>query len=255
MIEVNHAVIDESRLFAEAQYHPASSKEEALAKASEALIIAELLKQRAVDLGIEPANDDAKADDDDYLEQLIEKDVDLPEADEQACRHYYDNNQQRFMSSPLLELRHILLAAAPDDDTDRVEAKIIAEEIIQQLGKGESFAELASKHSLCPSAKMGGSLGQVSKGQTVPEFERQVFRVEQGLLPDPVETRYGFHVVMVDRHVPGKQLPFEAVREKIAEYLDTKVRHKAIAQYIQTLIADASIKGYQFDVNGSALMQ
>lgn len=255
MIEVNQQVIEESSLFAEAQYHPADSKEEALAKASETLIIAELLKQRAQQLGIEVPSSDTEASDDDFLEQLINRDVDLPTADQNACRQYYESNPQRFVSSPLLEVRHILVAAAPDDDVERVEAKTIAEQLIIKLKEGESFAELAKKHSRCPSSQTGGSLGQLSKGQTVPEFERQVFRAEEGFMREPVETRYGFHVVLVDRHVPGEQLPFETVEDKIAEYLDTKVRNKAIAQYIQVLIADAEIKGYQFDVNGSPLMQ
>lgn len=255
MIEVNQSVIAESTLFAEAQYHPASSQEEALAKASETLIIGELLKQRAKEIGIEVQDDDVKAAEDDYLEQLIAREVHYPKADDDACRQYFAQNQERFMSSPLLEVRHILLAAAPDDEVQRVEAKTLAEAVIQKLKEGESFSELAAKHSICPSSQTQGSLGQISKGQTVPEFERQVFRVEHGLMEAPVETRYGFHVVMVDRHVPGQPLPYEAVRQKIAEYLDTKVRNKAISQYIQTLISEAEIKGYQFDVDGSPLMQ
>lgn len=255
MIEVNDAVIAESTLFAEAQYHPASSQEEALAKASEALIIGELFKQRAQALGIAVQPENESAGEDDYLEQLIEREVYIPTADEDACRQYYDSNRERFMSAPLLEIRHILVAAAPDDDQERVEAQTIAEELVKQLQSGESFSELAQKYSRCPSANTGGSLGQISKGQTVPEFERHIFRAAEGLMPDPIETRYGFHVVNVDRHVQGEQLPFEAVQQRIEEFLNTKVRHKAIAQYIQTLIADAEIKGYQFGVDGSPLMQ
>lgn len=255
MIEVNDAVIAESTLFAEAQYHPAGSQEEALAKASEALIIGELFKQRAQALGISVQAETDRAGDDDYLEQLIEREVHIPVADEAACRQYYEGNLERFMSAPLLEICHILVAAAPDDDQERVEAQTIAEELLKQLQSGESFSELAQKYSRCPSASTGGNLGQISKGQTVPEFERHIFRAQEGLMPAPIETRYGFHVVRVDRHVPGEQLPFEAVEQRIEEYLNTKVRNKAIAQYIQTLIADAEIKGYQFSVDGSPLMQ
>ena len=61
----------------------------------------------------------------------------------------------------------------------------------------ERFAELARQHSACPSKEQGGALGQISKGQTVPEFERQLFRLPAGLCPQPLESRYGFHLVTV----------------------------------------------------------
>ncbi|MGX5915374.1 peptidylprolyl isomerase [Aliidiomarina sp. Khilg15.8] len=255
MIQVNEVPIPESAVFAETQYHPAETKEEAINSAARTLIIGELLKQRALALNIETAADDAKSAEDDYLEQLIEKEVYIPTADDDACRQYFLNNQQRFTTSPLVEVRHILLAAAPEDDVARVEGKQLAEALLEQVKQGENFSELAAKHSRCPSSQTGGSLGQISRGQTVPEFERQVFVANEGLLPDPIESRYGFHVVMVDRSIPGSPLPYEAVEQKIAEYLNEKVRRKAVAQYIETLISDAEIQGYHFDVADSPLMQ
>ena len=155
----------------------------------------------------------------------------------------------------MLEVRHILLAAAPDDELDRVNAKMMAEQIIKQLGEGDDFARLAQQHSACPSAATAGSLGQISRGQTVAEFERQVFTANEGLLPNPVETRYGFHVVAVDRKIEGKQLPYDAVKDKIAAYLNEKVERKAVAQYIHTLIQAAEIKGFDFAVSDSPLLQ
>ncbi|MCC5879596.1 MAG: peptidylprolyl isomerase [Idiomarina sp.] len=255
MIQVNEVEISESAVFAETQYHPAETKEEAINSAARTLIIAELLKQRALALGLEPAADDAKSSEDDYLEKLIEAEVYIPTASDDACRQYFDNNPQRFTTSPLLEVRHILLAAGPEDDVARVESKQLAEELLKRVQAGENISELAAKHSRCPSSQTGGSLGQISRGQTVPEFERQVFTANEGLMPSPVESRYGFHIVMVDRHIAGKPLPYEAVQRKIAEYLGEKVRRKAVAQYIETLISDAEIQGYHFDVSDSPLMQ
>jgi len=81
--------------------------------------------------------------------------------------------------------------------------------------KEESFAQLALKFSACPSKETGGSLGQLSSGQTVAEFQRQVFASEEGLLPRPIESRFGFHVVFISRKVPGKELPYSMVKAKI----------------------------------------
>src|SRR5690606_19093923 len=127
MIRVNGIQIPEQKLFAEVQYHPASSRDEALDKATRALIIAELLRQRVAELGLLDAVDDADAIEDvdaieDAIERLLAQEVVTPAASESECARYYEANQQRFVSSPLLELRHILVAAE-QDAADRVAAK------------------------------------------------------------------------------------------------------------------------------------
>lgn len=255
MIQVNQTQISEQAILAEMQYHPADSQRAAMLKAAESLVIAELLRQRAQQLGLEVATNQSSTSEHDYLEQLIEREVPIPTASRQECEHYYQQNPQRFTSSPLLEVQHILLAAALDDDQERVHAKALAEELLQQLQQGQSFAELARKYSACPSSQTGGSLGQISKGQTVPEFERQLFAAEAGLMPAPVESRYGFHVVFIQQKIAGQPLPFAAVEQKIADYLNEKVRRKAIAQYIHTLVVQAEIDGYDFNLSDSPLMQ
>lgn len=255
MIQVNQTSIPEKAILAEMQYHPASSQRDAMLKSAESLIIAELLRQRAQTLGLQISSDQSATSQDDFLEQLLEREVIIPTASQHECEQYYRHNLNRFESSPLLEVQHILLAAAPDDDVRRVEAKILAEQLIEQLQQGVSLPELARKYSACPSKETGGSLGQISRGQTVPEFERQLFAAEPGLLPAPVESRYGFHVVHIHRKIAGQQLPFQAVQQKIADYLNEKVRRKAIAQYIHSLIIDAEIEGYDFNLTDSPLMQ
>ncbi|MBZ9611827.1 peptidylprolyl isomerase [Rheinheimera maricola] len=255
MIQVNQASISEAAIMAEMQYHPASDKRAAMLKAAESLIIGELLRQRAKTLGLSVKSEANTASDDNFLDALINAEVAIPQASTAECEQYYKLNPQRFQSSPLLELSHILLAAAPEDDKARVEAKILAEQLISQLQQGEPLAGLARHHSACPSKETGGSLGQISRGQTVPEFERQIFSAEPGLLPQPVESRYGYHIVHIARKVAGQLLPFNAVERKIADYLNEKVRRKAVAQYIHTLIVDAEIDGFDFNLSASPLMQ
>jgi peptidyl-prolyl cis-trans isomerase C len=75
----------------------------------------------------------------------------------------------------------------------------------------------------------------VSKGETVPEFEDAVLRLPVGLADLPVKTRYGFHVVEVIQRVEGTLLQFDAVHERIAEYLEERSRRRALSQYIRLL--------------------
>lgn len=255
MIQVNQAVLTEQTILSEMQYHPASTQREAMIKAAESLIISELLRQRAQSLGLAVADDEDNTSDDDFLEALIAHEVAIPKATLQECEHYFQQNQKRFTSSPILEVQHILLAAEPGDDEARILAKLDAEKTIIDLMAGADFAGLALKLSACPSKNTGGDLGQISRGQTVPEFERQLLLGTVGLMTKPIETRYGFHVAKINRITPGNQLGFADVQENIASYLNEKVKRKAIAQYIQQLIADAEIDGYDFNVGNQVLVQ
>ncbi|WP_341937473.1 peptidylprolyl isomerase [Marinimicrobium sp. C2-29] len=255
MITVNQTEIPEDKILAEMQYHPADSRREAMFSAAEALIIGELFRQRAKSLGIPVSDDTVESSDEDFIEALIEQEVAIPEATDQDCRQYYEANPSKFETSPLLELKHILLTVPKEDDAGRAEAKVRADALLDILKGGADFSKLARRESNCPSKETGGSLGQISKGQTVAEFERQVFAAEPGLMPRPVESRYGFHLVFIERKIPGRSLPYEEVSGQIADYLNDKVRRKAIAQYIQVLISEAEIEGYDFQVDGSPLMQ
>lgn len=255
MIQVNHTTINEQAILAEMQYHPADSQRSAMIKAAESLIISELLRQRAADLGLTLGSDDEPASDEDYIAALLAQEVPLPEASEAECEQYFRTNAQRFSSSPLLEVQHILIAAATDDELARISAQQDAEALLIKLQLGQDFAQLAQQYSACPSKQDAGDLGVISRGQTVPEFERQLLLLPVGLHHQPIESRYGFHIVKVNRITPGQALQFDDVKNKIAHYLQERVRHKAIAQYIQQLINDANIAGYDFTIPNSPLMQ
>ncbi|MDF2177412.1 peptidylprolyl isomerase [Aliiglaciecola sp. CAU 1673] len=256
-ISVNGWPIQADAISAEMQYHPATSRREAMVKSAQALIINEVVRQRAVALGIKSAQEGLDAiQEQALLEALMAKESEAPKATEQECRHFFEANKQKFSTAPLLEVRHILLAAPADSPQERQQARDQADILLSQLRQAPSvFAELAARYSACSSAKLGGNLGQISKGQTVPEFERQIFASPHGLMATPVESRYGFHLVDIVRRVEGHPLPYEQVKADIRQYLDTKVRRKHQAQYIRTLLAGADIQGFDFGLDGSPLMQ
>lgn len=256
-ITVNGTEITEHSVLAEMQYHPADTKRQSMVKAAECLIIGELIKQKARELDVD-FNEKTLDTLSEFalVSQLINIDCKVPEASERECERFYQQNKAKFTTSPLLEVRHILLAAAPDDVAERLSVKDIAEGMIQTIDNSPSkFDELVVSNSSCPSKAMKGNLGQISQGQTVPEFERHLFKAEQGLIRYPIETRYGFHIVMVDRKIEGAELPYEYVKDKVKDYLDEKVQRKNIAQYVQQLIQAADIKGFNFEYDGSPLIQ
>jgi peptidyl-prolyl cis-trans isomerase C len=131
------------------------------------------------------------------------------------------------------------------------QAQVLLLDLKAQPGQ---FAELALKYSACPSKAQGGSLGQVSKGQTVPELERQLFTLAPGLAAKPLESRYGWHVISVDQRIEGQPLPYEAVAVAIHPVAARRVA-KALVQYLQTLIGAADIRGIALQGADSPLVQ
>ena len=116
---------------------------------------------------------------------------------------------------------------------------------IEQLAREPSrFAELASTYSACPSREAGGSLGQLTAGSTVPEFERALTAMSEGdLSSQPVRSRYGFHVIKLHRRILGRRLPFEAARDRIALHLQAASWSRAVSQLIGVLAGRANIEG------------
>ena len=126
MISVNNVTIDAESVYQEMQYHPAPSKEAAEHQAAVTLVVGELLRQRASDLGLNVRHNDEPTADDDHIELLIQRDVHIPEATDAECRTYYEANQDRFYTSPLLDVSHILIAGDPKDEKQRAYAHDIA---------------------------------------------------------------------------------------------------------------------------------
>lgn len=256
IVSVNGVLITPEAMALELQYHPAESRESAVYLAARALVIRELLQQRITELGlavdIAPGENEEEA----ATRLLLEREIRVPQCDEATCLHYFDSNRGRFHSAPLLAVRHILLECAPDDAEARQMAHVQAEILLLSLAQAPgSFAELALKYSACPSKAQGGSLGQISKGQTVPELERQLFTLAPGLADKPLESRYGWHVISIDQRVEGQPLPYEAVAGAIRTQLQQGVWQKALVQYLHTLIGAADIRGLALQGADSPLVQ
>ncbi|HBB78614.1 peptidylprolyl isomerase [Stutzerimonas xanthomarina] len=256
LVRVNGVEIATQAIAQELQYHPAESRDEAVYLAVQALVLRELLQQRITELGLLARTETGESEEEAAIRVLIEREVPLPLAGEEACRTYYTGNAQRFFSAPLLAVRHILLACPADDAEARSLAREQALALLGQLGQApQRFAELALQHSACPSKAQGGALGQISKGQTVPEFERQLFRLPVGLCQQPLESRYGYHLVAVDQRIEGEQLPYEVVAGSIRAELNQRVWQIGVAQYLQNLVGAASIEGIHMQGAETPLMQ
>ncbi len=249
-VSVNGVAIARDAIQREMQHHAAGKPIAAWQQAARALVIRELLLQEARRLALapEPLSDDEgrrETDEEAVIRGLIEHEVNVPEPDEDICRRYYQRNRARFRSADIYEAAHILFAALPADREAHAQARADAIGVLATLRQNpDSFATLARAYSRCPSAEQGGNLGQITTGQTTPEFEQALVALEPGqLCAEPVATRYGFHVIRLDRKHEGRTLPYEVVADRIADYLRDSVRQRADAQYIARLVSAAKIEG------------
>ena len=217
--------------------------------------VRELLRQRAVALGFLAPE---VIDDDEIgaaIERLLSAEVVVPSPTEAECQRYYDTHLKEFWSGDLVHARHILFQVTPSTSVPEIRSR--AERTLSELlAEPDKFAAVARELSNCPSGQQGGSLGQIARGDTVPEFEQAIFRLgANGILRHLVKTRHGFHIVAVDRSIPGERLSFEAVRERISERLQAGVEARALRQYISILAGQAEIVGVELAGADTPLVQ
>jgi len=254
-VMVNGVEIPYDEIAREVQFHPASSPLEAWQAAAHALTVRALLLQEADRLRLipEPAPDAdglPETDDEALIRQVIEQEVAVPSATEENCRRYYELNRARFRAPAITEASHILLSAVKSEAETYAARRAEAECLIISLAQDPTgFAKLARDVSDCPSAAQGGNLGQLSLGQTTPDFEAAMDKMDPGeISSEPVESPYGFHIIHLERRIEGRDLPFDAVKTRIANYLVDRVERTAVAQYLARLVAAADITGVEIGI-------
>ncbi|WP_193187469.1 peptidylprolyl isomerase [Nisaea sediminum] len=251
-ITIGGTVISADEIMREAQNHPAEELADAAWDAARALTVRELLLQEA---DRQEPDGSSEGSTDERIRALIEREVEAPLAGEAECRRFYETNAHRFRSEAIYLAKHILLPVEGEGDEARVRA--VADGIIAHLTERPGdFAAMATEYSACPSSGQGGSLGQITRSSVVPEFEEPLRTAEENaLLPEPVRSRYGYHVIYLEKRIPGAQLPFEAVRERIAAWLEASSWSRAVSQYIGILAGRTEIDGIDLDGTDSPLVQ
>ena len=251
-VKVNGANISRAMISQETQNHPAENPIGAWKKAALALVIREALAQEVRRLGFTavPISDGegrTETQDEANIRGLIEHEIVVPEPSEQECARYYERNAARFRAPAVVEAAHILISADRENTEAYQAALLQARVIIKELQRDRAlFPDLARIYSACASGKEGGHLGQLTPGDTTPEFEAALAGMSpHSISVEPVETRYGVHVIHLERREEGRVLPFERVREHIAEYLTEAVRRRAQAQYTARLLATCRIEGIE----------
>lgn len=119
-----------------------------------------------------------------------------------------------------------------------------AQAIIDQLAEGADFGELAAEHSIGPSGPNGGALGWFSAGMMVPEFEEAVFGLEAGEVSAPVQTQFGWHVVLLNE-TRDQAAP---TLEEVSAELEEGLRRARVDARLEELTEQAEIDRPELDI-------
>jgi peptidyl-prolyl cis-trans isomerase C len=249
-VRVNGVEIAPEAIAQEIQHHPAPDAETAWTEAARALAVRELLLQEARRLGVhaEPERDEAgrcEADDDALVRSLLDQAVTPAQAGEEECRRYYEAYHERFRTPDLFEAAHILIEPESDDEAAWGAAEQRAREIVRQVGDDpNAFAAAARNCSGCASAQQDGSLGQIRRGELVESIQRGLESLGDGETGrEPVRSRFGWHVLRLQRRIPGRTIPFDMARSKIADTLEARSWSFEAARYVAGLAARGTVEG------------
>lgn len=159
---------------------------------------------------------------------------------ENLARATYRAQPERFDAGEQVRARHILVRA------DRDDAEALAREILAEASApGADFADLARRKSDdVSSAARGGDLGAFGRNRMVPAFESAAFGLKApGLVPEPVQTEFGYHVILVEEIRPAGRQAFEDVRASLLDEARTALAKRTRFGLTETLEKGASIDG------------
>jgi parvulin-like peptidyl-prolyl isomerase len=175
-----------------------------------------------------------------YLKQQGIADPDIPDKN---IREFYDGNPKSYFRKESIKVSHILIKLDENPGPEEKEKAFKkAQEIRKEIVAGADFAEMAKKHSECNSASGGGSLRYLNKGYMPEEFDKVAFTLEKDKVSDVVETKFGYHIILVTDKISEGITPYDEVKDFIKKFLQEDESKKLLDAHIAKLREKAKIE-------------
>ncbi|GAB5447114.1 foldase protein PrsA [Gymnodinialimonas sp.] len=169
-----------------------------------------------------------------FLAAMYMDDVAMADLSEEELQAAYDEAYGSVEPTVEYNAAHILLEGQED-----------AENMLAELGEGADFAELAAEHSIGPSGPNGGALGWFTEGMMVPEFEAAVLELEPGEVSSPVQTQFGWHIVLLNDTREQAAPTLEDVRAELEE----TIRRGRVDARLEELTETAEIERMDVEID------
>jgi len=151
---------------------------------------------------------------------------------------YYNSHKSQYGQPETRDVRHILVAK-----------KSLADSIYAQLKAGANFAKLAKKYSKDPGSASNGGKLTISKGQTVPAFDKTAFSLKKGELSPPIHTQYGYHIIQARSDVKAaKTTSLSKVESSIKQQLEQQQKNDVMTKWVDKKKASFCKSGIKYQI-------
>lgn len=164
--------------------------------------------------------------------KLIEVEVDRKiklEPDEAS--KYYESHKEEFMAPLLLRASHILMTT--EEDANAVKA---------QLESGADFETLAKSRSTDNTATRGGDIGYFQKGQLIPEFEEQAYKLSKGQMSPVFKTQFGYHIIKLTDRIEPALKDFKVMKPHLEKQILNEKRSRTLKALVEKIKGNSKVQ-------------
>lgn len=163
------------------------------------------------------------------------------ELTDRELREKYDKEKDKYRLPERAHLREIILVK-PADGAGAAAVQQKADELAAQARSGEDFAKLAAANSQVSTKDKGGDMGEVARGELLPDLDKAVFNSAPGTIVGPIATKSGYHILKIEQRLPSEVPAFESVKEKLRKDVSDDTFQRDYKSYVDRLRKDAFIQ-------------
>jgi parvulin-like peptidyl-prolyl isomerase len=160
---------------------------------------------------------------------------------DKELRERYDREKEHYRLPERARLREIVILK-PSNVAAVDAARQHAEQLAAQARANADFALLATTASESGTKSKGGDLGEVTRGELLPDLDKAVFNANSGAVIGPIETKSGWHILKVEQRLPSEVPAFESIKDKIRKDAGEDAWQRDYKAYIERLRKEAFIQ-------------
>lgn len=166
---------------------------------------------------------------------------------DRELRERYDREKERYRLPERAHLRAIVIPR-PEDAAAAEKARQRAEEVAAQAKTAQDFAALAASVPESVTKEKGGDMGEVARGELLPDLDKAVFNAQPGAVLGPIATKSGWHIVKVESRLPSEIPAFESIKDRLRREVDDEAFQRDYKAYIERLRKEAFIQIHEQNV-------
>ncbi|HEX9985219.1 MAG TPA: peptidylprolyl isomerase [Thermoanaerobaculia bacterium] len=164
------------------------------------------------------------------------------ELSDRELRERYDREKERYRLPERAHLREIVILKPEGTTMASLASSKATDAATRARAAGADFAKLASELSESGTKAAGGDLGEIARGELLPDLDKAVFAAQPGSVIGPIESRSGWHILKVEQRLPSEVPAFESVKDRLRKDVGEESFQRDLDAYLVNLRKDAFIQ-------------